>query len=603
MKANRCLSVLMAVFLVLGLVACGRISSSDIQSKNNEDRDVSNSSFEEESQQSDAESDKSEEASSAVSEEAKYSVTYLDAYGNPDITIEVDSLEQVAEIRGEDVNVDGRMRYFYSWDMVTDGQNITVSPIYYETLEKTVMLLTNEDVFQTGFSLTEKNGILVVYISFTDGYTVDPEVFEDRFIGDYEGRDSFRSVSAYYREDVGANDLFEFSFYYYDCPMSCEEAWHWVNDEDSSGRFRGNEFLMDIFTEIRSTTDLKDLDKNGDGYVDAVLFVCGDRLVDNQLLYGGAMGTTDPWYYPPDSNSPNIRKFIKLEDYYVSGRTEPGVGNFMGTRVPIHEIGHLMGLSDYYDFYPYNGETIDSLGTFDMQSYDMGGWNPFSKLSCGFLSPYVITPDIEDITLKLSVSPGENEAVLIPTSLGFNGTPYDEYILIDVLAPFGANGFDWSDIKDHQHRENDKGGVRIYHVDARLVARSQQGYNESCITVDDLMAIDLSQETLSYRFYNTNGLEPLIDGDSRFYHIIDIIPSDGTSKYRISTPTERSAFTCFTTADLFGKGDVFSTATHSDSFANGETMNNGGTLDYTVTVVDYDEETGTAIINIHRNLI
>ena len=153
------------------------------------------------------------------------------------------------------------------------------------------------------------------------------------------------------------------------------------------------------------------------------------------------------------------------------------------------------------------------------------------------------------------------------------------------------------------------GGVRIYHVDSRLLkfiyfpisasgrkpafsyqeimeALNESGYGHDC--------------NLSNIYTNSNGYDPYLEGDSRFHHLIDLIPSDGTSKYRLSTPTDWSAFTIFTPKDLFGPGEEFSMAGCGDAFPDGPLMNNGGTLDYSVRVDHYDPAAHEAIITVTR---
>ena len=536
-------------------------------------------------------------------ESTKYNVSYIDYYGNEIKNETIKSLEDFNETPCESVTDNGKTYCFYGWNKEIVDNQITATALYYQQMEDTKMSLTNADIFKPDFSLYNTNSVLVVYVSFTDGYQIDKNSFEDMFVGNYEGIDSMRSVSSYFRETSGGKNLLDFDFYYYDCNMTSAEAWHLVNDEDSYGDYYGNYFVFDIFEDIRKENDLKHLDKNNDGFVDACIFVLGDTLTDGRYIYGGASGNAKGYDFSADFNNPEIGNYVKTEAYYVFEQLQPGSSAHENTRMLIHEISHLFGIVDYYDYAEYQGEIFDTLGSFDMQSYDLGGWNPFSKMTCDFLSPYVITNDIDDITLKLSAG---NEAILIPTSCGYNDTPYDEYILIDVLSKEGPNGFDWSYISNENSDCNKDGGVRIYHVDARLVETYfDYSYKHNIYNpVNDFCNYDIQNTTFNYRFPNSNGVDPNIEGDSRFYHLIEIVPRDGTSKYRKCTPQStiesNNAFTFFNVNDLFGVGDSFSVDTHYNCFANGKMMNNGGTLDYVVTVLDYNGETGNALINIKR---
>jgi len=240
-----------------------------------------------------------------------------------------------------------------------------------------------------------------------------------------------------------------------------------------------------------------------------------------------------------------------------------------------------------------------------MQERNKGDWNTFSKFACGWLHPYVITPDIESVTLRLRCSATHDEAILIPTSLGWNGSAFDEYLLVDVLAPEGASGFDWQFFTQYDNdsptrtQVNSFGGIRILHVDARLMWFNRETSEWTRIdNLSDLSGVD--PYVIGYRFLNTNGVDPRFEEDSRYYHMIEYIPRDGTSKIRINTPTKYSVFYIAGSRDLFGAGASFSQATHSAAFANGLKTNNGGSIDYTITVDEYDVKTHEAIVTITK---
>ena len=72
------------------------------------------------------------------------------------------------------------------------------------------------------------------------------------------------------------------------------------------------------------------------------------------------------------------------------------------------------------------------------------------------------------------------------------------------------------------------------------------------------------------------------------------------SFYRVSTPTDWSVFHIFSAKDLFGPGEVFSMETCSQAFAGAPYLNNGSTLDYSVTVDRYDPGTHEAVITIRK---
>jgi hypothetical protein len=223
----------------------------------------------------------------------------------------------------------------------------------------------------------------------------------------------------------------------------------------------------------------------------------------------------------------------------------------------------------------------------------------------------VITPDVESVTLKIGCTSETGDAILIPTSKGWNGTPFDEYILVDVMAPAGANGFYWQyqtglTARDVRSTEGAKGGVRILHVDARQLlsyAAGSEYWVKEADTYDDLLeAAALMRSDVGYqiwnRFYNGAVTTSLIQGDSPYFHLLELIPRDGSSRFRKYDP--EITRTEFAPEDLFRPGDTFSMETCPGSFTLWPHMNDGGTLDYSVTVELYDPIAMEAVVTIRR---
>ena len=77
--------------------------------------------------------------------------------------------------------------------------------------------------------------------------------------------------------------------------------------------------------------------------------------------------------------------------------------------------------------------------------------------------------------------------------------------------------------------------------------------------------------------------------------MLEIVPSSAKSTYRTGGGRTEVRFS---TADLFGPGDSFALTKANKAFANAPLMNNGGTLDYSVTVLAYDEVAHEAFFTI-----
>ena len=462
-------------------------------------------------------------------------------------------------------------------------------------------------------------GVLVTVISFTDGLTVDKQAFEDAFTGDYDADHAVFSVASYYKYNTYDNAHFRFHFEYYDCPMTSAEAWHYVNDEDEYGVFYGNQFLFDAFAEIKARNegvyDYRELDGDGDGCVDISFFATAEdfeKTPNGGRIYGGAAGWTNNSDYPPDVDNPTLKGYVKTD--YDRFRYKPGseYDQNCGSRLAIHEIGHQFGLLDTYDT---NGKDpnaiLDCVGFFGMMSPKYGDWFPYEKFACGFLDPYVVQNVDDEITIKLRNSSLYPEAILIPKAEGWNGTAFDEYLMIDVMAPCVTNGFDWWLTQDTRVGDgvlkNVNGGVRITHVDARLVdyrADDPAGLSSSYHEIDPMDAPQYRGDFahgVAHRFVNSNGYEKCFESDPDYCHMMEVVPSDRSSKFRLATPAgDWSLGYPFTTTDLFGKGSVFTLDEDNASFTAAPNMNTGSPLGYNVTVNNYNELTYEAVITIKK---
>ena len=549
----------------------------------------------------------------------KVTVRFLDQDGNE---ISKQTVAKGDPVSPPQLSLDGKTLEGWYYDFYSPAwsfsdpvkKNMELRALCTDEVQTVSSKLTYHDLSGYEMRGCDSNGVLVIFVRYTDGLDCDIETLERIFNSEQDSFDRLKSVSSYYQyNSYGKADL-DFHFMIYDSKMTCKESY----DRNSSSY----DFLEDIFDYAKNhyEGDFNELDKNNDGYADLVIFLGGEdpyKTVKDGSMYHvySASGAVNSWSIPTVGD-PQMKYFIKVPFYGMENDPEPA-NRESALRVLIHEIGHAYGLMDYYDFVPYNGGTLDVVGTFDMQSYDVGDWNCFSRFSVGWLDPYLINDDIKSVTLKLTCSSENNNAILIPTSKGWNGTAFDEYLLIDVMAPEGANGYDWDwGLNEWQAKPMGaqlEGGVRILHVDARLALKtSKENEYEELVAVfspvdgyDEIMSILNdpgygNRMSLSHRYSCSNGYEPLIEGDSRFFHILDIVPRDGSDKYRISTPSEYWYFYLFSPGDLFTTGDVFSMEEKSAAFPNAPYANNGGTFDYSVKIEHYDKVNHEAIVTVYR---
>ena len=95
----------------------------------------------------------------------------------------------------------------------------------------------------------------------------------------------------------------------------------------------------------------------------------------------------------------------------------------------------MLGLSDYYDN-AYSG--MDLIGGWDMQDRDVLDWNSFSKYAVGWTQPYyVVENKLQEKTSEvITLTPAsESGDCLLLRDSTWNGSPFDEYILLELFNP------------------------------------------------------------------------------------------------------------------------------------------------------------------------
>ena len=154
------------------------------------------------------------------------------------------------------------------------------------------------------------------------------------------------------------------------------------------------------FYAAASASKLKEYDVDGDGFVDNAIFIySNDYSKSASSAYWAWCYSYD---YTPNYTKPTVNNYMWAsyaftgEKYLDLYRT-----SYVDAHTYIHETGHLLGLDDYYSY--DNTNTWDPAGRLEMQSYNIGDHNIFSKMAMGWVNPYVPTGSTV-INLKTSVA-------------------------------------------------------------------------------------------------------------------------------------------------------------------------------------------------------
>lgn len=354
---------------------------------------------------------------------------------------------------GETIEIQGAVSY----QMNDDGTRT------YQHSIDTAKMLSNSGI--DALPATGEQKILVVPVSFQKnghftkvpslGYSNYREALDKMFFG--EAEDTYwQSVKSYYStssygklnltgEVVQAIEL-QNTFEYY-CGI------------DQSTSNIASLIAETVINNLElSGFDTTIYDQDKDGYIDALWLVYDSPYQAGANTNDLAWAFTTTSWRTQKNLSAKVKSFCWASYYFMGSINDslPDAHTF------IHETGHILGLDDYYN-YDANLTNQDSpLGGLDMMDYNIGDHTAFSKYLLNWISPREIMKTGE---YRLNSFEQSGDALLISPS--FNGTPFDEYIMLEYYTPEGLNFLDSSQPYNGLSMFK-QSGLRITHVDNRL---------------------------------------------------------------------------------------------------------------------------------------
>ena len=346
---------------------------------------------------------------------------------------------------------------------------------------------------------------------------------------------------------------------------------------------------VDWYFQGKTEEEKSYFDADGDGYLDGVMIIYGAPDYSASYEDANDLWAFCYWTQADTSNEPVANAFFWASyDFLYSMGTDAYVhaGSNYGTGVTrhcnidahtyIHEMGHVFGLEDYYDYADY--ENLPA-GGFSMQDRNVGGHDPFSTMALGWADPFIPT---DDCTIELKPFQEDRDLILLTPQWNDFDSPFDEYLLLEFYTPTGLNAFDCA----HRYGGYDIGpsaaGIRLWHVDARLAVCNTVDGSGFPIYDEELTSNAKTRTPygVTSAFSNTSsGPRSSVFGESYgSYDLLHLIRNDKSSKMRNTNAVSN--------ADLFRDGDSFSFSTFKSQFPNGQLrrMNSGESLGWGFSV-------------------
>lgn len=344
----------------------------------------------------------------------------------------------------------------------------------------------------------------------------------------------------------------------------------------------------DYFT--KNTSDKRrNYDKDGDGYIDSVMLIyAAPDYVTAKSSYKNLWAYC---YWLQDTSVKKARNpganvfFWASYDFMYSkskalertGKTNYAHGDTSHCNIDahtfIHEMGHVFGLEDYYDY----SQQYSPAAGFSMQDSNVGGHDPFSSYALGWGSAYIPT---ETTTIDLKPFQESGEMILLSPTPNASNSPFDEYLLLEYYTPTGLNKLDCDYQYEGAYPQGPKdSGIRVWHVDARLASTNGLVFDGVPSSAIDGVTMAMSN-TYSGAGVNAAYLSPL-GSDYYDYNILQLVRNSRVATYKENTDLISS--------DLFKKGSTFNMSNVSRQFKNAGKLNTNTNLGFTFKVNALDE--------------
>ena len=433
--------------------------------------------------------------------------------------------------------------------------------------------------------------LLVIPVWFTDSSTyikssTNKETVRNDIRKAYFGSSSdtgWHSVSTYYQQESnGKLNLNGTVSEWYTSNISTTEAAYYTSRQTANFVKKAVNWYFDN----HSSDNRKNYDYDGDGYLDGVMLIYG--APDNSAL---GTGDNNLWAYcfwvqeisqkNPYNPGCNVFFWASYDFMYGESVAKSHAGSkynsgdtshcSIDAHTYIHEMGHVFGLEDYYD---YGGNYVPA-GAFSMQDYNVGAHDPFSVMALGWANPYI--PQ-DTCTITIEDFQSSHDLILLTPNWNDYNCPFDEYLLLELFTPTGLNEFDCV----HQYQSAypqgpNSTGIRVWHVDARLM----RGYTFPAASNVNIGSVLTGLNNNSV-YDSDRGCHA---GEAyQSYNLLQLIRNSTSETY--NSKSELSA------ANLFRANNSFAMKSFNKQFVRGNLLDSGKSLGWSLKVDSIDTVSG-----------
>ena len=504
----------------------------------------------------------------------------------------------------------GSATIMYLFQSVTSGPAKTWTwDTNYQAANQYVPTAINENVnyyeLDQNTNTIGTSKVLVIPIAFTDETFTSGELQDIQTVlgGSAEDTNYWESLkSFYYKSSYGQLNL---EFTYSDPVNMGVSASEFYSANGQDGSDIALRTGVAAYKTAHGETSTAEFDQNNDGVIDSVIMIYACDQLSHGDYDGDLYWAYRYWDSGIDETQVSVESpigysyFWASMNFFYEGTGTRANHTGVDAHTMCHEFGHMLGADDYYNAGDKSGK--EPSGSKLMMAFNVLDHDIFNKMSFGWVKPIVATGSTE-VTLTSSALSGS--ALLLADPNGWNGTAFDEYVLLELYTPEGLNEQD--SVTAYPGRTDSFGsstglnqtGIRAWHVDNRLCFATETSESGAYIgnEVTDQQIISGNLPTGEGEFVPLCSNSAAYDAQSiqgKGYDSLTMISSTGkawtSSNYAVES-------------DLFQSGDTFSLMDSADAtkykkyFANRTKMNNGNTFPWKVTVKSISN--GQAVLDV-----